>query len=209
MKKVDTKTRIVDEAILAYTDLGMRNVTSRILAERLNISHGNLEYHFKNKEILLKAIYQKMREDISGSYDDLGNTSQPIIRFNTLLANLEPFLEKYAFFNRDILEISRAYPEIHDLLEKTLLLRRKQTQNFFESFAIKGYLKPELVPGIYIRLQHTIRIIITFWNTQQEVLPYDKPEEVKSLLQQVWDLILPHLSEKGMDEYKLIQKTNW
>ena len=65
-----TKQKIINQAITAYNAFGLTNVTSRDLAKDLGISHGNLQYHFKNKETLLLAIYNQMKTEISGIYEN-------------------------------------------------------------------------------------------------------------------------------------------
>ena len=65
---LNTKQKIVSQAITLYNAKGVTNVTSRHIAKTLHMSHGNLEYHFPNKEILLMAIYGQMRKEISNIY---------------------------------------------------------------------------------------------------------------------------------------------
>ncbi len=197
-----TKQRIIDKAIEYYNKKGLTNVTSRNLAKSLNMSHGNLEYHFENKEVLLMAIYKKMKKDISRFYMERDASADPFEHFYELLINLEKFHQKYSFFNLDVLEISRKYPMVNQLLKKTFHIREEQMAHFYDRFKELGYFEQEIQPGIYMRLQRTIRIVITFWNSQKEVLPYFASAQKDSMSVYIWDLLIPHMTAKGNAVYE-------
>jgi AcrR family transcriptional regulator len=194
---VTTKQRIINQAISSYNEFGTTNITSRDLAKELAMSSGNLEYHFPNKESLLLAIYKQMKKEISVLYVDSDVKYTPFKRFNNLLIELENFQKKYSFFNLDVLEISRNFPKVNDLLKRTFQIRKEQMALFYDQFIEAGYFKKEPIPGMYLRSQHTVRILITFWSSQQEILPYFETIQNKSLSVYIWDLLLPHMTEKG------------
>ncbi|GAA4297524.1 TetR/AcrR family transcriptional regulator [Aestuariibaculum suncheonense] len=198
---MNTKQKIINQAIALYNEHGLRNITSRDIAKSLGMSHGNLEYHFPTKEDLLMGIYGEMRNEISKVYEIEDATKDPMIQFNELLLQLETFQTKYLFFNLDVLEISRNFPNLNTLLKATLRVRREQMTDFYERFNAFGYLKKESLPGSYLRLQHSIRILITFWNSQQEIFPKFATEEEPKLTTYVWELVWPHLTKQGKITY--------
>ena len=203
-----TKQKIINQAIASFNVAGIKNVTNRDLAKSLGISSGNLDYHFKNKEELLKAIYQKMREEITINYEEKNNSTNPFINFNELLLSLESFQIKYSFFNLDVLEISRNFPEVNTLLKSTLLIRKNQMTHFFRLFMEKKYFKDELSSGRYMRLQHTIRILITFWKSQQEVLAHFTSAQNCNMTTYIWELLIPHMTKKGLNSFNSLTLVN-
>ncbi len=204
MTQVKTKEKIIFKAVEAYNQHGMANVTSRFLANELGISHGNLEYYFPTKEDLLLAIYQKMRKNISAAYANIDENTDPMLHFHRLLLHLENFQAKYSFFNLDVLEITRNYPKIKVLLDKTFLLRKEQIKMVYDRFTSFGYLKEELLSGMYLRLLHTIRVLITFWKPQEEVMPGYKEDEHNRMSFYIWSLVVPHLTPKGLRAYNTV-----
>ena len=72
---------------------------------------------------------------------------------------------------------------------------------FFILFSDLGYLQPEPRKGFYLRLQHKIRILITFWVSQEVILKNFDPTQNITMSLSIWDLLLPHLTEKGKSEY--------
>lgn len=193
---------------MSYNINGVTNVTSRDLARSLEMSHGNLEYHFPNKEGLLLAIYGQMKKDISEVYQERGLSIDPFSHFEELLAKLEILHNKYSFFNLDVLEILRNYSKVNLLLKQTFQVRKEQMAHFYSRFREEGYFKEEIHPGMYLRLQHTIRILITFWKSQQEVLPYFALVQNNTMSTYIWELLMPHMTEKGLKAYENLVLTN-
>lgn len=202
-----TKDRIVETAIQLYNEKGFSNVTSRHIAAEIKISHGNLEYHFPNKESLLFAIYEQMREEISSFYTSQdAEATNPVEHLHKLLVRLEEFQWKYKFFNLDVLEISRNYEQVNLLLKNTLQIRKTQMSGLFQRFVSLQYMKSEPTTGYYYRVQHTIRILITFWNSQEVVLSNFDFNQRGEMVRHIWDLLLPHFTEKGIREYKVVNQ---
>ncbi|MFD9896824.1 TetR/AcrR family transcriptional regulator C-terminal domain-containing protein [Mesorhizobium sp. NPDC059025] len=59
--KVD-RARIVDEALLLLNEVGMDALSTRLLAERLQVRQPALYWHFKNKRALLDAMNREILE---------------------------------------------------------------------------------------------------------------------------------------------------
>ena len=193
-----TKNKIIEAAIRLYNEKGLSNVTSRHIAADINISHGNLEYHFPNKEALLLAIYQQMRQEVSGFYQDQANDiSNPVEYLHNILVRLEEFQSKHMFFSLDVLEISRKYVKVNLLLKDTFQIRKVQMRKIFQKFVALNYMEPEPAQGYYARLQHTIRILITFWKSQEAVLTNFDFGSKGEMVKHVWELLIPHFTGKG------------
>ncbi|WP_236980763.1 TetR/AcrR family transcriptional regulator [Membranihabitans maritimus] len=200
MSKLTTKEKIIQTAIKMYNEFGAQNVTSRHIASEIGISHGNLDYHYNTREDLMMAIYQQMRSEMSESYKPMKDPRNSFEHFHKLLIHLDNFQLKYRFFTLDVLEISRSYPKVSELLHETLELRKNQMSEFFDRFIEDGLIKDNSEKS-YGRLKHTIRILITFWLPQQEVLTTYKYPQAQEMSKHIWELILPHMTEKGKDEY--------
>ncbi len=59
----NTKERIINTAIELFNEKGFVSVTMRDLANELDMSLGNLTYHFKKKEELMEAIHGRIIEE--------------------------------------------------------------------------------------------------------------------------------------------------
>lgn len=202
-----TKEKIIQTAVSMYNESGTQNVTSRHIASEIGISHGNLDYHYNKREDLMRAIYEKMRAEMSEFYFLNVKECNAFEQFHKLVLHLDEFQLKYRFFNLDVLEISRSYPKVSELLQETLELRKNQMTVFFDEFVQEGLIVQNPENG-YERLKHIIRIIITFWLPQQEVLTSYKSPQLGVMPRYIWELILPYMTPKGRAEYEKVLENN-
>ncbi len=196
-----TKDKIIESAIQLFNSSGVSNVTIRQIAAKIGISHGNLEYYYKNKEILIVAIYNGMTEEMSKVYPDDKTSKLTFLHFHILLMHLEQFQLKYRFFHQDLLEITRKYPAVSTLLTENMQIRKKQMRKYFENFLKQRFLMEEQENGYYLRLQHTIRIMITFWLPQNEILTSFNFNQRGEMTKHVWELLIPNMTKSGIEEY--------
>lgn len=205
-KKIKTKDKILLAAIEQYNQLGVQGITSRHIAAEMGISHGNLDYHYKTKEDIILAIYEKMRSEMSDYFISRRQESSSIEHVHLLLIQLEEFQYRYRFINLDVMEISRAYPQISLLFQKTSEYRKQQMNTLFQEFLSDEYML-KIESEILENIQHIIRIIITFWLSQREVLATEKFAEKGSMVKSIWSLISPYLTDKGkVEQEKIIAK---
>jgi len=195
--KTNTKQRILDTAVALFNKNGIQNITSRHIATEMGISYGNLDYHFKNKEALLLAIYKQMRAEMSDSYTSADPTSVSFEQIHRLLLHLESFQYKFRFFNLDVLEISRSYPKNDRLLKNTLKVRKQQMADMLKRAIEDGFFIKSTEDSIE-HLLLSIRIIIIFWLSQEELLSDANAKKMKGGMSgHIWQLLMPYMTEKG------------
>lgn len=199
--KTNTKQRILDTAVALFNKNGIQNITSRHIATEMGISYGNLDYHFKNKEALLLAIYKQMRAEMSDSYTSADPTLVSFEQIHRLLLHLESFQYKFRFFNLDVLEISRSYPKNNRLLKNTLKVRKQQMADMLKRAIEDGFFIKSTEDSIE-HLLLSIRIIIIFWLSQEELLSDSNYKKKNSGMSgHIWQLLMPYMTEKGRHLY--------
>src|SRR6184192_1782639 len=101
-----TRERILETALTLFNRLGEPNVTTGDIADELNISPGNLYYHFRNKDDIIGELYAALDAKITSL------TAVPPDRLPSaddlwlLLHLLFEHMWEYRFFYRDIDEIT-------------------------------------------------------------------------------------------------------
>jgi AcrR family transcriptional regulator len=97
-----TKNSIVQKAIELFNEHGTAAVSLNALSEALGISTGNLQYHYRSKEEIIRAILEVMFNDWNAVYREMDTKS---FNLNTLRRTLRinfDLVWKYRFFYREL-----------------------------------------------------------------------------------------------------------
>lgn len=191
-----TKLNIIEEAKAAFNEKSYEAVSLHELAQRLNMSRGNLAYHFKDKDILLKAIVEEMWNKIKTdrsksrqfpSFENLHNEVQLYYKYQKEYA--------FVFLNPNVLNHPNVKNQFREMTEKTI-----EDNIATLIYSIKsGNLKPEPIPGIYHNIAFITWMLTFYWLSQQIVRNENNGKDGEKM---IWSILVPHLTEKGLEKFK-------
>ena len=144
-----TADKILAKACELFNEKGVETVSIRDIAAALEISHGNLRYHFPGKGPIIEAIFQAC---LTASDAVMAKLDRPDIDLQSLLANTAEQAAKfweYRFLLKDLLSISLQYPKVGEALRQMYRHREVQLQNIFKYLQLKGLLQAEPLPGYH------------------------------------------------------------
>ncbi|WP_301100404.1 TetR/AcrR family transcriptional regulator [Propionivibrio sp.] len=125
-----TRERILEASLRLFNEFGEPNVTTTIIADDLNISPGNLYYHFHNKDEIVEAIFAGFEREIEEILSVPTNRQANVDDIWLFLHLLFEHIWKFRFFYRDLndlltrnrtLEIHFKQIIAHKILTATLL----------------------------------------------------------------------------------------
>ena len=73
LETMKTRERILDVSLALFNSEGEANQTSVDIANALDMSPGNLYYHFKGKEPIIEALFDRFEEEMKIILDDSHN----------------------------------------------------------------------------------------------------------------------------------------
>ncbi len=97
-----TRERILDLSLRLFNDFGEPNVNTTLIAEEMNISPGNLYYHFKNKDDIINCIFQQFEREIDKLLTLPAERNPNVEDAWLFLHVLFELIWKYRFFYRDL-----------------------------------------------------------------------------------------------------------
>ncbi|WP_024481092.1 TetR/AcrR family transcriptional regulator [Cellulophaga baltica] len=200
------KEEIKKEAVKLFNTLGMSNVSMKQIADSLSISAGNLQYHYKTKAVLLANIYDDMFEETKNNILP-ENAYITLFHFEEMMRNFDRLQEHYNFFFNDIVNINKTYPEIAEHYKVTNLNRFEEGRKLIDYYIETGRMLPESETIDYDKTMHLIWMSSTFWQSQKLVITATTYETNKcASIEMLWTLLLPYLTEKGLEEYHQVRK---
>lgn len=173
-----TRDRILQTAVILFNREGTAQVSTNHIAEAAGISPGNLYYHFRNKEEIIRAACEQLFSITATLFDlpaDRPPTLDDVMRW--VRANFAVTWE-YAFVYREILPLMR-----HDavLYERYRTIRQRGYEGFAELIGVlmeAGVLRDDLDATTITYLADLCWLITESWLTALELQgkPADEAE---------------------------------
>ena len=200
-----TKEKIISTALSLFNDKGYNNITTRHIAAELNISPGNLHYHFKHSEDIIKVIFSELIFEMDKMMNKLNETETKTLEslFDFTFHTYEIFYS-YRFMFLNFVDILKNIPAIEAQYEKITAGRKIEFQIIFSDFQKNNIFQKNIPDFIMENLSTQIFIIADNWVTHNSItlkLPKDEAIKHYSLVQM--NLFYPLLNAEQQELYKL------
>jgi AcrR family transcriptional regulator len=200
-KTPELRQRIVDRALELFNDYGLERVGMRELARDLQLSPGNLTYHFARKEDLILAIARRLSEANSQIYATHAQ-SPSFAQFLELFRRI--FHNQYRFrcLPLNIVYLIEDYPSMAEQYRNTQTLRRSLLDEWLQQLQALGFLQADLAADQQQWLVSYCALVARFWLleywTGDRTRPVD--EVIEYYLGQMASAFLPYASDVGRNE---------
>ena len=200
----NTKKNILEASRLLFNELGYSQVTIRMIAIKLEMSSGNLNYHFKKREDILEALYFDMVEVFDNRVRDLDLQTFTIKKIREDIAMSMERMVDFRFFWTDLYNLLSQNKKIKDHFEKAYKTRVKGYQFLFRNLQEDGVLKEASFKNEY---KFLIARMIDFSNTWIYASSLNgkktmTKKQVESQASSLVFLLFPYLTTKGKREFK-------
>jgi AcrR family transcriptional regulator len=160
---MSTRERIIDTAVHLFNAEGTAAISTNHIAKAAGISPGNLYYHFRNKEAIIRAIYARLRPIWEAT------VSVPTDRLPTL-ADLERIIDdhfrilwEYRFFYREMPALLRRDPELLASYQEVREAGLANVEGLLRIFTQVGLLDVPDPDQALPELARIIWILADFW----------------------------------------------
>lgn len=130
-----TKERILSISVELFNKNGVTAVTTNHIAKALDISPGNLYFHFRNKEEIISDLFKKMAKE---TYDIWKPRKLSKKSLNVFIDENFAIYWKYRFFHREMYALRRKDPDLAKLWRAHLVKMMKLMEILYRKWVKQG-----------------------------------------------------------------------
>jgi len=194
-----TRDRILDVSLTLFNAEGEAKQTAVDIANALDMSPGNLYYHFKGKEPIIEALFDRFEEEmqiiLGGSHGAVASIEDNWVFIYIVLEEIYDF----RFFYRNVGDMMERYPGLASRFRKILSMKRQAIENVLSQLEKRGLVVIDR--RLRAPLIQQMLSTLTFWLSHDliEAGERDGPELIHGTVLQFMLLVVPYMGEAGAD----------
>jgi AcrR family transcriptional regulator len=164
-----TRERILETARSLFNESGTAAISTNHIADALGISPGNLYYHFRNKEEIIRAIFEQQFAQWDRLYNLPDDRAPALADLERLVRATFELSWDYRFIYRELIALLRRDPLLQG---RWVAVRERGFSGFRElvdQFVAGGVLRAPADPAETTRLAELCWLISEFWLASVEV----------------------------------------
>ncbi|QKX06172.1 TetR/AcrR family transcriptional regulator [Aquimarina sp. TRL1] len=201
----NTKAKILSVSRDLFNEKGFSNVTIRMIALKLNMSSGNLNYHFKKREDILETLYFEMVENFDNRVKELGTRE---ISLQTIKEDVVESLNRMfenRFFWTDLYYLVRLNEKIRNHFLNVYRKRFNGYKYLFEDLKGKGVLRNfEFEKESDFLIERMLGYSNTWlYNSFIYEVQINK-DYIESISENLLGMLYPYLTDLGRSQYNIL-----
>ena len=194
----NTRERILEATLLLFNEQGEPHVPTNRIADELDISPGNLHYHFRTKGDLIQALFARFEQRM---LELLATPEARDVHVEDIWLFLHLVFETigaYRFIYRDLTDLCGRFRSLQQRFQAIIKLSMQTARQLSEGLAEQGQLEAsqEELDG----LVRNIVLVSTFWLSFDQVAERDAEPRPDRAVWQVMSLISPYLVGEAREE---------
>lgn len=189
-----TRQRILDTSLAMFNEQGEPNVTTNHIADEMDISPGNLYYHFRNKDDIIEQLFARYEERMDAA----------LVAPESRLPELEDIWLQLHLVFECIWDFRFLYRDLIDILSRNRRLRmrfarilKRASESSVE--VMRGLVRAGIMRASAAEIEATatnILVIATFWlNYASATGERDEQIAIRKGIVQVMMLMAPFLRD--------------
>lgn len=182
-----TRERILETALRLFNEYGEPGVTTTAIADEMNISPGNLYYHYHSKDKIVEALFFAYRDEIEHTLT--APESRPVHAEDAWLFLHLVFeaIHKYRFFYRDINELVSRHRVLETQFKRILAHKKRTAANILQGLVEAGEMTagPMDVEALAVNMT----VLATYWLSYEFARDPRSKEESRALARGAFHVI--------------------
>ena len=200
-----TRDRILLTSLELFNHEGEQNITTVDIANEMDISPGNLYYHFKGKESIINALYQGFDAELSSLLHQSINDPLSLEEHWLFIYVVFEEIYKFRFFYLNATELMMRYPELEKKFRRLIQLKLNTVEALCHNLIGQDTLKADRVDSKW--LAETIGLSILYWFPYQQLIHTElSPEQqIHKAVYHVLSLLVPYSGDRQTEFLSAIQ----
>ncbi|MCG6460399.1 TetR/AcrR family transcriptional regulator [Vibrio parahaemolyticus] len=202
-----TRDKIVYAALELFNQHGERNITTNHIADHIEISPGNLYYHFRNKQEIVREIFALYSAELLERFTPIQGSQESLTMLKSYLDSIFTLMWKYRFFYANLPEILSRDEQLH---EQYIDVQEKLQANLIAIMLEFVSLKLLDVNEQQLKsLVCTLHLIACSWLAYQSAMASKTSiteQMVKQGMLQMLNVVKPVATEQGLEQLQLLEE---
>jgi len=202
-----TRDRILVTTLALFNEEGEANTTTIDIANELDISPGNLYYHFKGKDEIIAELFQQYELALSDTLtapieQPLSSDRSDVEENWYYLYVVMEEMYNYRFFHHNLDDIRQRYPNIRKGFKRLIQLKRAALFAICQTLLQQAVIETE--EQQLLGLVDNMTLALTFWFNYDQLLYETRPPQVtihQGVLQ-LMTMVAPYLGDEQLTFYR-------
>ncbi|EHH1107801.1 TetR/AcrR family transcriptional regulator [Vibrio parahaemolyticus] len=202
-----TRDKIVYAALELFNQHGERNITTNHIADHIEISPGNLYYHFRNKQEIVREIFALYSAELLERFTPIQGSQESLTMLKSYLDSIFTLMWKYRFFYANLPEILSRDEQLH---EQYIDVQEKLQANLIA--IMQEFVSLKLLDVNEQQLKSlvcTLHLIACSWLAYQSAMALKTSiteQMVKQGMLQMLNVVKPVATEQGLEQLQLLEE---
>ena len=202
-----TKDRILVTSLALFNEEGEANTTTIDIANEMDISPGNLYYHFKGKDEIIRELFQQYEVALGGTLTapiekPLGDEGSNVEDNWYFLYVVMEEMYQYRFLYHNLEDILHRYPAIRKKFRRLIQLKRAAMYAICQALLKQAVIDTQ--DQQLLGLVDNMTLSLTFWFSYDQLLFDRRPHQVtihQGVLQ-LLTMVAPYLGDDQLSFYR-------
>lgn len=206
MKKIKTRDRILDASLSLFNGLGEPNVTTLLISDELDISPGNLYYHFKSKGDIVSELFDHYEAEMNDLLAVPEDTDISLDQMGFFLHLLFESVARYRFLYQDLVNVLSRYDALQNRFRRILNRKQQAFGRLCDSFRRQGMM--DIGEAQLESLREQLTLTICYWSSFDSLSHLDNRDAVDPGrgVYQMLNLLMPYFTGPDREELAMISQ---
>lgn len=206
MTKIKTRDRILNTSLSLFNSLGEPNVTTLLISDELDISPGNLYYHFKSKGSIVEELFTAFEAEMLDLLAVPEDADISLDQQSFFLHLLFEAVARYRFLYQDLVNVLSRYERLQVRFKRILLKKTAAFRSICESLRRQNMMSIE--QSELDSLCEQLTLTACYWSAFDTLSHLDDRESVDPGrgVYQMMHLMLPYYAPEQQEHAKLISQ---